>query len=275
MIIVGVDGSRTGLEAAGWAADEAVLRRTPLTVANAMPAWVCGQISGRYAEVGKWMRDGATAVLAAAEERARQEGADVRTELLPGDPRTALIEAAKDAELLVVGGHGMGRVRGLLLGSVAHGVAAHATTDVVLVRDPPAIARGEVVAGVDGSPGARRALDFAFAEAGLRGARLRAIQAWAWPRPGGFEPADPDSEREAQAALEEWLVPSEERHPGVEVTAEVLHGHPVEVLREAASGADLLVVGTRGHGTLKGMIIGSTSQAMLHYATCPLAIVRP
>ncbi|NUR93497.1 MAG: universal stress protein [Nonomuraea sp.] len=274
MIVVGVDGSPTGLAAADWAAREAVLRGVPLTVAHAVPDWVCHPLSGRYAEVGKWMRDGATEVLTAAERRAREQGAEASAELVPGDPRAALIKAAEDAELLVVGSRGLGGVRGLLLGSVAHGVAAHSHTDVVLVREPRAEPRGEIVAGVDGSECARHALEFAFREAELRGVRLRAVEAWAWPRPTGFEPADPGAEREAQAALTEWLAGVREQHPGVEVVEEAAHGHPVEVLREAATGADLLVVGTRGHGTLKGMLIGSVSQAMLHHSPCTLAIVK-
>ncbi|GGS96951.1 universal stress protein [Nonomuraea spiralis] len=274
MIVVGVDGSPTGLLSVDWAAKEAVLRGVPLTVAHVVPDWVCHPLPGRYAEVGKWMRDGAREILADAERQAREQGAEVTTELVPGDPRAALIKTAEEAELLVVGSRGLGGVRGLLLGSVAHGVAAHAPIDVVLVRDPPAVPRGEIVAGVDGSEGGRRALEFAFAEAELRGARLRAVQAWAWPRPSGFEPADPEAEREAREALRLNLLVPRQCHPSVEVIEDVVHGHPVEVLREAASGADLLVVGTRGQGTLKGMIMGSVSQAMLHHAPCPMAIVK-
>ncbi|MEV4393772.1 universal stress protein [Nonomuraea sp. NPDC049607] len=274
MIVAGVDGSPTGLLSVDWAAKEAVLRGVSLTVAHVVPDWVCHPISGRYAEVGKWMRDGAKEVLAAAERHAREQGADVTTELVPGDPRAALIKTAEQAELLVVGSRGLGGVRGLLLGSVAHGVAAHAHTDVVLVRDPPAVPRGELVVGVDRSEGSLRALKFAFAEAELRGARLRAVEAWAWPRASGFDPADPEAERETREALRTFLAIPRQCHPGVEVIEDVVHGHPVEVLREAASGADLLVVGSRGHGTLKGMLIGSVSQGMLHHGPCPLAIVK-
>ncbi|TMR13309.1 universal stress protein [Nonomuraea zeae] len=304
-----MDGSRAGLEAAGWAAVEAALRRTPLTVAHAVPRWVCEAAGGRYAEVNRWMREGAQTVLATAHDRALRErpGLLVETLLLPGDPRTALIKAAEDAELLVVGSRGIGGVRGLLVGSVAYGVAAHARTDVVLVRDRPppkahppgspergssqggwsaggssaggssaggSSAGGEVVAGVDGSTGAHRALGFAFDYAERHGMRLRAVQAWAWPHAEGFAPADPISEQDVRQTLQEVLARHRERHPGVDVIAEVVHGHPVEVLREAAAGADLLVVGSRGHGQLAGMLMGSISQAMLHHAPCPLAVAR-
>ncbi|TMR99471.1 universal stress protein [Nonomuraea basaltis] len=276
MIIVGVDGSRTGLEAVGWAADEAALRRTPLTVAHAVARWVYEESDGRYAEIRHWLREGANTVLIAAEDRVRREHPDVEvtSELLPGDPRTALINASEGAELLVVGSRGVGGVRGLLVGSVAHGVVAHARTDVVLVHELPRPPRGEVVVGVDGSACGLRALDFAFAEAERRGTRLRAVQAWAWPQLTGFEPADSESEQNALRTLQGLVAGRRERHPGVDVVAEVVHGHPVEVLKEAAARADLLVVGSRGHGQLAGMIIGSISQALLHHAPCPLAVVR-
>ncbi|MEO3790879.1 universal stress protein [Nonomuraea sp. B10E15] len=276
MIIVGVDGSRAGLEASGWAATEAALRRTRLTVAHAVPRWVCEELSARYAEVARWMRDEANSVLAAARDRALRErpAIIVETTLLPGDPRTALIKVAEQADLLVVGGHGIGGVRGLLVGSVAHGVAAHARTNVVVVGERPATPRGEIVAGTDGSPPGLRALDFAFAEAELREARLRVVQAWAWPRPGGFLPADPENEQHTLHQLQDLLAERQERHPDVDVLPEVVHGHPVEVLKEAAEGADLLVVGSRGHGQLAGMLLGSISQALLHHTPCPLAVVR-
>ncbi|MCK2217316.1 universal stress protein [Actinomadura sp. ATCC 31491] len=276
MIIVGVDGSRAGLEAAGWAAREAALRDVPLTVAHAMPRWACETESGRYAEVAGWMRDGGRTVLAAGEARARRERPkiDVRTVFLPGDPRTALVRAAADAELVVLGSHGVGGVRGLLVGSVAYGVAGHAPCAVVVVRELPSLPRGEIVVGVDGSPMAGRVLDFAFAEADLRGTALRAVHAWSWADVRGLGPADPDDERDELLVLKETLAGHRERHPDVPVIEEVVHGHPVEVLRQAAAGADLLVAGSHGHGTFSGMVMGSVSQGLLHESPCPFVVVR-
>ncbi|MFD2352455.1 universal stress protein [Nonomuraea ferruginea] len=127
MIIVGgrrVEGragshgvGRQGGGAAGGAADD---RARHHAAGRSRPA-----AGGRYAEVAAWMRQGGESVLATAAERARRErpGISVKTVLLPGDPRGALIDAAREAQLLVVGSHGLGAVRGLLVGSVAHGVA--------------------------------------------------------------------------------------------------------------------------------------------------------
>ncbi|TMR92426.1 universal stress protein [Nonomuraea basaltis] len=264
-----MDGSRTGLEAVGWAAREAALREVPLMVAHAMPRWAYETETGRYAEVAAWMRDGGKSVLAAGEERARREQPkiSVSTTFLPDDPRSALIGAAEEAELLVVGSHGIGGFRGMLVGSVAYGVAGHAPCDVVVVRELPSLPREEIVAGIDGSPASARVLEFALAEARLRGARLRVVHARTYPHPGHFDPA----------GSEEPLVPRQllgERYPDVAVVEEAVHGHPVEVLRQAASGADLLVVGSHGHGTFAGMVLGSVSQELLHQSPCPLAVVR-
>ncbi|HLU74506.1 MAG TPA: universal stress protein [Nonomuraea sp.] len=271
MIIVGVDGSRAGLEATAWAAGEAALRKAPLTIGHAIPRWALELDSGRYAEVAAWMREGGTSVLTAAQERARREQpeVEVRTVLLPGDARNALIDAARDADLLVVGNHGLGRVRGLLVGSVAYGVAAHAAGDVVVVREVPDRPRGEVVAGIDGSAASEQVLAFALAEAELRHAALRVVHAWAWPGPGPGP--EEGSER---AVLRDTLAGVRDRHPGVRIVDETVQGHPVEVLREAAAGADLLVVGSRGHGAIAGMVLGSVSQALVQDAPAPLAVVR-
>ncbi|MEU8247360.1 universal stress protein [Nonomuraea sp. NPDC048916] len=271
MIVVGVDGSRAGLEAAGWAAREAALREVPLTVAHAIPAWAVDTREGRFADVARWMREGGMTVLASGEERVRREApkAGVETTLLPGDPRAALIKAAEGAELLVVGNHGLGGVRGMLVGSVAYGVAGHAPCDVVVVRELPPSSRAEVVVGVDGSAACERAVDFAFAEASMRGARLRAVHARIWP--DVHEPGSVGGELDLLSAK---LAGCRERHPGVPVIEEVVQGHPVEVLRQASEGAALLVVGSQGHGVLSGMVLGSVSNAMLQHAPCPLAIVR-
>jgi nucleotide-binding universal stress UspA family protein len=125
------------MEAACWAAREADLRGVPLRIANAIPAWACSTAQqGPYTNVAAWMRDGAAAVLDAATERVRVEAPRVQvdTAILAGDPRPALVEAALDADLLVLGNHGLGGFRGLLLGSVSQGVLHHARCPVMVVH---------------------------------------------------------------------------------------------------------------------------------------------
>lgn len=283
MIVAGVDGSPAGLEAAAWAAREAVLRGVPLRLVHAVPRWVLesgeADEGGRFAGVARWMREGADTALAAAVDRARREAPEVEVDSapLPGDPRDALMEAASEADLLVVGNHGLGGFRGLLVGSVAYGVAGQAPCDVVIVRETPMPPRGEVVVGVDGSPVGTAALDFAFAEAALRRARLRAVHAWTWfEAGGGFVPMpdDLDVEQSEVRVVKEALACRRERYADVEVTEEVVRGHPVGVLSEASETADLLVVGSRGRGSLAGLVLGSVSHALLYHAKCPLVVVR-
>ncbi|OUD00024.1 universal stress protein [Streptosporangium minutum] len=280
MILVGVDGSQAALEAVSWAVREARLRDAGLRVVHVMPAWPLEMSEDApYADAGRWMRDGAASMLTEGVERAREEDGRVRVEsqLLPGDPRLVLIEAAKEADLLVVGSHGLGGFSGMLLGSVALDVAGHTTCPVAVVRNLPAQAHGEVVVGIDGSPAGAAAIEFAFAEASLRGAALRAVHAWSRPV-AGCGPFALESAQETAGGerrlLAEALAGWSDRHPDVKVTEQVEHMHPVEALKNASANADLLVVGSRGRGGLAGLLLGSVSHALLHHAACPL-IVTP
>ncbi len=283
VIVVGVDGSPAGLEATRWAAREAALRGVPLRIVHAMPQWACDtSAGGPYAEVARWMREAAESVLGEAVDQARLEerGVTVGAELLPGDPRQALIKAGQGAELLVTGNHGMGGFQGLLLGSVALGVAGHAECAVAVIRESPSTPRGEVVVGVDGSPRGASAIAFAFAEAALRGADLRAVHAWDSITPDvmtsreGLD-AIPAYPRDAvdRRLLAEALAGWSERYPDVKLVEDVERGHPVDMLRRASAQADLLVVGSRGRGGISGLILGSVSHALLHHAACPTVIV--
>ncbi|MFD8530142.1 universal stress protein [Streptosporangium canum] len=278
MILVGVDGSSAALEAVSWAVGEARLRGAGLRVVHVMPGWPLEMSEDApYADVGRWMRDGAASMLTDAVERARAEDGrvDVESQLLPGDPRRVLIEAAKDADLLVVGSHGLGGFSGMLLGSVALGVAGHTSCPVAVVRNLPAQVRGEVAVGVDGSPAGTAAVGFAFAEASLRGADLRAVHAWDRPLVGGGPFARTAAEERAEGErrlLAEALAGWSERYPDVKVTEQVEHMHPVEALKNASAHADLLVVGSRGRGGLAGLLLGSVSHALLHHAACPLIV---
>ncbi len=273
MILVGVDGSPAALDAVSWAVREARLRGGVVRVVHVMPAWPLEMAEDApYADVGRWMRDGAASMLTDALERARQEDGRVEVEslLLPGDPRLTLIEAAKDAERT-------GRRLGLtaLLGSVALGVSGHTDCPVAVVRHLPARLRGEVVVGVDGSPAGVEAIGFAFAEASFRGAALRAVHAWNRPIAGGGPFALADAEEmaeEERRVLAEALAGWSERYPEVKVTEQLEHGHPVDVLRDASTEADLLVVGSRGRGDLAGLVLGSVSHSLLHHAACPMVV---
>jgi nucleotide-binding universal stress UspA family protein len=136
---------------------------------------------------------------------------------------------------------------------------------------------GRIVVGVDGSEESKAALRWAVEEARLRGATVRAVCAWSLPHvagpgfaflPGGIEEFRRDAEGVLDAAIAE--VGSE----GVDVERAAVEGGAADVLVQAAQGADLLVVGSRGHGGFAGLLLGSVSQQCAHHAPCPVVIVR-
>jgi nucleotide-binding universal stress UspA family protein len=139
-----------------------------------------------------------------------------------------------------------------------------------------------VVVGVDHSPGARVALAFAADEARLRGAKLRAVHAWQYSYIGstdleGAIPTTAADLHKLQAAAEESLEGSiAEALPrsDLEIEQRVVEGAPAAVLVEASRDADLLVVGSRGHGGFAQLLLGSVSQQCAHHAECPVVIVR-
>jgi len=143
---------------------------------------------------------------------------------------------------------------------------------------------GTIVVGVDGSEGSLEALRWAVDEARLRGARLLAVHAWLAPyapsMPGINEPAVLPVDRELihQAAGEALDAAFREigfSDGGIEVEQVVIEDSPGRALLDSAEGADLLVVGSRGHGRIAGALLGSISQQVAQHAPCPIVIVRP
>ena len=137
-----------------------------------------------------------------------------------------------------------------------------------------------VVVGVDGSPGSRKALTWAATEAAEHGANLIVVNVWehTLPPPAGSvsvsERYVPDS---SQRTAEELLTEIKEvlgEDPPVVVQPTVKQGNPAKVLIEQSTDADLLVVGTRGHGGFRGLVLGSVSQHVAGYAKCSVAVVR-
>ena len=136
-----------------------------------------------------------------------------------------------------------------------------------------------IVVGVDGSHGSVEALKFAIEEARVRGAEVKAVAAWEVPASAygtGIVsiPVDPNAYKKiAQDALDKSLEEAGASTAGVSVTPLLHMGHPANVLVAEARGADLLVVGSRGRGGFKGLLLGSVSQQCAHHAACPVAII--
>lgn len=143
---------------------------------------------------------------------------------------------------------------------------------------------GVIVVGVDHSPGARAALNFALEEARLRQAALRVVHAWQFGYIGatgmeGLLPAVGGELRDfrdaAEVALDATLEDAHAEKGDVKIERRVVEGAPAAVLVEESRDADLLVVGSRGLGGFAQLLLGSVSQQCAHYAECPVVIVRP
>ncbi|MFE9924202.1 universal stress protein [Streptomyces sp. NPDC005774] len=286
LVIVGVDGSVSSLAAVGAAAEEARRRGAGLRVVHAFlwPAMHVPLGPSPLGPPGGGLQTMVEKLVAEAVEHAKSVAPDVEVShaVVTGEPLTVLEAQSLNAELVVVGSRGMGGFVGLLLGSTAVHLASHGQCPVLVVRETGA-PDGPVVVGVDGSPAGAKAIDFAFAEASLRGAELVALHSWTtWnapaPPPQDEEApyaSEPDELRAGEERLlSEALAGYQERYPGVKVRHEVVHGGTREALIEASRTAQLLVVGARGRGGFTGLLLGSVSQAMLHHAHCPVAVVR-
>ncbi|MFC5955020.1 universal stress protein [Streptomyces pratens] len=286
LVIVGVDGSASSLAAVGAAAEEARRRGAVLRVVHAFlwPAMHVPLGPSPLGPPGGGLQTMAEKLVAEAVEHAKSVAPDVEVShaVVTGEPLTVLEAQSLNAELVVVGSRGMGGFVGLLVGSTAVHLASHGQCPVLVVRETGA-PDGPVVVGVDGSPAGAKAIGFAFAEASLRGAELVALHSWTtWNAPAP-PPQDekapytsgPDELRAGEERLlSEALAGYQERYPGVKVRHEVVHGGTREALIEVSRTARLLVVGARGRGGFTGLLLGSVSQAMLHHAHCPVAVVR-
>lgn len=282
-VIAGVGRSEACRPAVEWAAGEAALRHLPLRLVHALE-WPPGsdpqpRVDHPERTWSTHYRAAGEAVLLGAVEWAlgHRPGLDVRTRLLDGSPVQCLREQGDEASLLVVGACRLSAVEDLVTpGSTGVAVAARARCPVAVVRraDPAAEGPGEVVVGVDGSPNSAEAVAFAFREAALRGARLRAVQVQPrgeWPGPGGLA----DLADRSRAQLSEATAGWRETYPEVALDREVLFGGVVRTLVRTAAHARCLVVGSRGLGGVRGLLLGSVCQAVVHRAHCPVVVVPP
>ncbi|MFD1659907.1 universal stress protein [Streptomyces caeni] len=286
VVVVGVDGSASSLAAVEAAAREARLHDAGLRVVHAF-IWPAMHVPPGPSPLGLpegGIRNMVEGLVAEGVERAREVApeVDVSHAVVTGEPLTVLEAQSRAAELVVVGSRGMSGFVGLLVGSTAVHLAAHGRCPVLVVHERPT-AEGPIVLGVDGSAAGERAVEFAFAEAALRRAPLVALHAWTtWnaPLPTPQDASAPYANPPGALAGEEGRLLSEalaghqERYPEVAVEHQVVHGRTREALIEASRSAQLLVVGARGRGGFAGLLLGSVSQAVLHHAHCPVAVVR-
>ncbi|WP_312880050.1 universal stress protein [Actinokineospora xionganensis] len=281
-VLVGVDGSASAIAATRWAAAEAARRKVPLHIVNVYTWPISGYPEALIAghDLLASMKKVSAGVLDEARAAAESAAPEVAVTVTShgGDTVSHLRSLSKKASLLVVGSRGLGGFSGLLLGSVAVGLTAHAQCPVIVVRGEPE--EGPVVVGVDGSPVSEAAIAFAFEEASALGADLVAVHAWHdSPLVDVFEKGYASlyldtAAVNAEELLAQRLAGWQEKYPDVSVTRVAPRGRAAKVLMEHAKGARLLVIGSRGRGGLTGLTLGSTSQALIHHAPCPLALLR-
>ncbi|TQM36922.1 universal stress protein [Pseudonocardia cypriaca] len=282
-VVVGVDGSPSALDAARWAAREAVRRGVTLELISAF-----GWVETRHLHdhgLGVHLRETMLArtreeVSAAAEAAAAvAPGIEISQRVVDGFPVPLLVAESRRAGLVVLGDRGLGGFTGLLVGSVAVGMAARAACPIVVVRGERSSDAGPVVVGVDGSPISEAALAFAFEAAATRQVPLVAVHAW---HDTVFEASvapllDWDAiEADERRILAERLAGWGGKYPDVEVQRALVRDRPAHALIEQATAiaAQLVVVGSHGRGSAAGLVLGSTSHTVLHHAPCPVAVVR-
>ncbi|GGV21709.1 hypothetical protein GCM10010293_17930 [Streptomyces griseoflavus] len=287
-VVAAVDGSEDSLRALEWALDAARRREAPLRIAHVR----------QYAP---WAQPEAPAVADPDEDPvlhqvrahlAKQDALPaVEYVALEGAPGALLPEMGATAGLLVLGSRGRGGFASLLLGSNSLAAARDAECPVVVVPRPgpdddgaPVRPGRPVVAGMNADSPDEATLGFAFAEAALRGGRLRIVVAYPWPLqtwmlPGELPPPHIDQdavEHETRILADGFLAPHRGRHPGVTAEVVVLPGDAAGHLVEASRDAELVIVGRHRRRLLApARMMGSVTQAVLLHAESPVAVVPP
>lgn len=283
-VVVGVDGSEPALRAVRWATREAERRGAPLRLVHAYalpfrhPAGVVaedGLLDLLREQGARWVAEARDAALAEAPALSREIA------VVNAPAVEVLVEESATASVVVLGTRGLGGFTGLLVGSTSVGLSGRAHCPVVVVRGADDGVPGRpVVVGVDGTPVGEPAVAFAFEQASARGVDLVAVHSWTDPvvlnaLAGGALAVDyPLLEEQANLLLAERLAGWQEKYPEVRVRREIVRDHPTRALLHHADDAQLVVVGSRGRGGFRGLVLGSTSQHLLHHAPCPVAIVR-
>jgi nucleotide-binding universal stress UspA family protein len=274
-VVVAVDASNSARDAAAWAADLAADWAAPLHLVHVVP----GDPQDLPLDpLPNWLTE-----LLAATERAGAHPCSAEAQ--PGDLVTTVAARGVGARMVVLGSYGAGAFAGMLAGTTARDVVDHVACPVAVVRgSAPRLApprSGPIVVGVDDSPAGAAALSLGADIAASLGSRLLAVRCWSdvYSTPGGAAHRSHGTPEEltaaAAAALEDELRPVIEKHPTLRIERKLVDDTPLRALTTHAAGARLLVVGNRGRTAQSGILMGSTSQALVEFATCPVVVVHP
>jgi nucleotide-binding universal stress UspA family protein len=284
-VFIGVDGSTDGDAAIGWAARDASMRSLPVTLIHVVAASPANSMMGPDGTMTQRQEDQARQIV----ERARrivgelggQKGAQVHTEVAYAGVVSTLIDASKDAQMVVVGSRGRGGVGRQMLGSVAWRLIKHAHCPVAVVHDPDTAQHeingsAPVLVGIDGSPAAdaATALALAFDQASRRGVPVVALHAWS--DVGVFPLLGMDWRKyrdQGQEVLGERLAGWHEQYPDVPVHRRLVCDVPARWLLDESKNAQLVVLGSRGRGGFPGMRLGSVTSRVVRSAPVPVIVV--
>ncbi|MFE3025498.1 universal stress protein [Nocardia tengchongensis] len=283
-IVVAVDGSAVSYQAVAWAVLDAARHGCPLRIVTSIcapvgppPTAVLGASDIAWLESeGERIVGEATRI---ASETLTGEGVAMSSEVTVEPIISHLIELSRHARMVVLGSRGLGALRRGLLGSVTSAVTHHAKCPVAVIHTTaaadPVSARQPVLVGVDGTSNSVAALELGFEEASLRKTGLTAVHAWSdvsgpYMPMSGWETV----EEQEDAIFGEEMAGYAERYPDVAVRRILVKDRPVRFLVDEAEHAQLVVVGSHGRGGFTGMLLGSTSNALLRSVDCPIIIVR-
>ncbi|QWC84466.1 universal stress protein [Nocardioidaceae bacterium] len=283
-VVVGVDGSSDSENALVWAAGRAAKERRVLVVLHAVNLAAAYSQALVYADgidrdtLVRRFESNAQRVADEAAERAAalQPDLDVRALISRDDARNALLRAAHDAWMVVLGSRGRGPVRSMLLGSVGATVSRRAECPVVVVRPGGAGHRGGIVAGVDAGSSASSVLDFAFSEASVQRLPLTVLHTHVDKvalAVGLHTLGDARDTEDATRLLAEVVAGYQEKFPDVQVTRTVRGEEAASALLSTDPEASLVVVGRSRHsGPLAALRVGLAT-TVLEHANTTVAIV--
>ena len=287
-VIVGVDGSTESSQAVVWAAREASRRDVVLHIIHVWhtptspgyPLFVPPEaiLSDDAERAAKACVDEATKVALNAEPMLR-----LVAQTACGSAAQTLIGLTAGAQLLVLGGSDKSPLDRAMFGSVSTHVVRHAACPVAVVRGEQGavgastLGLGPVVVGVDGSAASLGAMEFAMEYASGHHLSVVALQVWSTHDTDAFAGQwvlDDQEQAPMLATVAMSFADLKKRYPDVDVTVEAIYGRPVRELLQRAVLAELLVVGSHGHGYFTGILLGSVSTALVHKASGTVVVVR-
>lgn len=282
-ILVAYDASLDAQAALDWAIREARISDLPLLITFVRHDFVTRESSAATMSwspaVVESLAPSGVEIVADGVARATAAGVVATSQILEGPTAAAIAEQSTEVAMIVIGSRGIGAIQGAFLGSVVPHVASHSHCPVIVVRaggDPSA----PVVVGVDGSAESLVTLGWAFEFADRHGLAVDVRYAYEIPIYPEIVPYIPPVElltevrASAERAVSDEAAQWSKRYPGVVVTTHAVQGHPARMLADASRQASLVVVGSHGRGGFTGMLLGSTSQTLLHHAHCTVAVIR-